>query len=210
MKHDNVPDTRSRILEAAVDEFSEKGKYGARMQAIADRAGINKAMIHYYFTDKETLYESVFQFFFSDLFGKFSAIIDEQQSFENKLERLIAAYIDMLSANERIVRLMQREFADKGKTVKKAIRKLSQSGSVFFPEVIRELIDQAKADGVVRNVDTVQTLISIVGMSVLFFVGRPIIETIWDIKPENQREFLEARKKSIVDMILNGLLVSER
>ncbi len=60
----NKIDTESRILEAAQKIFQKKGLYGARMQEIADEAGINKALLHYYFKNKQLLFEAVFKVFF--------------------------------------------------------------------------------------------------------------------------------------------------
>lgn len=61
--------TKEKIIEAAYKEFAEKGFDGARMQKIAERAKINKAMLHYYYKDKETLYETVIEHF-HNLFDK--------------------------------------------------------------------------------------------------------------------------------------------
>ena len=85
MKKEISYDTKERILTAAIEVFTDKGKYGARMHEIADRADINKAMLHYYFTDKDTLYEKSFEYIFTNLFIRVADIIDEEVTFLDKI-----------------------------------------------------------------------------------------------------------------------------
>jgi len=81
-KKDN---TRDRILMASKNVFQSKGMAGARMQDIADEAGINKALLHYYFSSKEKLFEVIFKEAFAQFFPKINANITLQR-FEPSLQ----------------------------------------------------------------------------------------------------------------------------
>jgi TetR/AcrR family transcriptional regulator len=205
MNNEISHDTKERILKAAIDVFIEKGKYGARMQEIADRAEINKAMLHYYFTDKNTLYERSIEYIFTNLFLKIEGFLEKERTSVDKIGRFVDIYIDFLAENVGITRIFAREMADGGYVFKKVMRNLTQKSGFFTPLTLMDIIDNSKESGEIRDVDTVQTIISIVGMSLFYFIGKPVVDTIWNIGPENQDDFIRARKKSIIDLIHHGL-----
>jgi len=198
-------DTKERILKAALEVFTEKGKFGARMQEIADRADINKAMLHYYFTDKDTLYEKSLEYMFSKLFSRLISTFDVDTPFPEKVKQLINTHIDFLFENTGFPRIITRELADGGEVFKKVIRDLIKSGPIAIPETFINHINKAKENGEIRDVDTEQVIISILGMNVFYFIAKPVIDVIWNIQPENQKKFIENRKQSIVDFIVHGL-----
>lgn len=94
--------TEEKILEAAKEVFIEKGNDGARMQEIADKAGINKSLLHYYYRTKEKLFESVFKFAFSQFAPKFLNTFNTGEDFFTQLRKFIDIYIDLISKNSFI------------------------------------------------------------------------------------------------------------
>jgi len=167
-------------------------------------------MLHYYFTDKDTLYEKSLEYIFTNLFLRITDIIDEEETALDKINKFVDIYIDFISENIGIARFIAREMADGGQVVKKVIKKLTKQENIFIPLRFIDIIDKAKRDGEIRNVDTVHTLISILGMSIFYFIGKPVIDTIWKIKPEDQESFIRARKESIIDFINHGLRMQEK
>ena len=95
-KNDN---TKERILISAKKVFLLKGMAGARMQDIADEAGINKAMLHYYFQNKEKLFEVIFQESLSMFFPKITGIINADESLFGKIENFCKVYIEQMQKN---------------------------------------------------------------------------------------------------------------
>jgi AcrR family transcriptional regulator len=95
----NRPSAEARILLAARHVFMTKGMSGARMQDIADEAGINKALLHYYFKNKERLFDVIFRDASSVFFPKITGIIESTDTLEKKLEKFCCAYIDMMLQN---------------------------------------------------------------------------------------------------------------
>ena len=205
MKREISHNTKERILTAAIEVFTDKGKYGARMQEIADKAEINKAMLHYYFTDKDTLYEKSFEYIFTNLFLRVADIIDEEVTFLDKIGKFVDIYIDFIAENIEITRIILRDMADGGQVFKKVMKKLTQQENFFIPLKLKYIIDKAKKNGEIRDVDTVQTIISIIGMSIVYFIGKPVMDVVWNIKPEEYKSFIKARKESVIDFIVHGL-----
>jgi AcrR family transcriptional regulator len=91
------PDTEQRILDAAHAVFIRRGTAGARMQDIADEAGVNKALLHYYFRSKSRLADAVFQRVASRIFGRLSETAGSDMDLDEKVRRIIAIYLDQLS-----------------------------------------------------------------------------------------------------------------
>src|SRR5688572_8169650 len=92
-------ETEQRILEAARAVFIRRGTAGARMQEIAAEAGVNQALLHYYFRSKDRLSAAVFEQFAARLFPAVIQILGGDSSLEEKIDRVIAAYLENLERN---------------------------------------------------------------------------------------------------------------
>jgi len=99
MTNPREPDTVSRILEAARKVFLEKGMAGARMQQIADEAGINKALLHYYFRSKEQLFRQVFEEALADMLPKVHAAVLQPMRVQDKLKTFVRVYFEQVRAH---------------------------------------------------------------------------------------------------------------
>ncbi|MFC1724031.1 TetR/AcrR family transcriptional regulator [candidate division KSB1 bacterium] len=208
MKKEIPADAKERILAAAIDVFIEKGKYGARMHEIAKKADINKAMLHYYYTDKDTLYEKSLEYIFTKIFMTVEQAFKKDIAIENKIKNFISIYIDFLAENVRITRLIMREIIDGAPVIKRIIGGfVTEENWLFSPVTIKMILDEAKSKGEIRDVDSIQTIISVLGMSVFYFLSKPVMDEIWNIKTEDCDEFVQKRKESIIDLVLNGIKV---
>ena len=96
MKKSKDENTEEQILEAAISIFQTKGMDGARMQEIADKAGINKAMLHYYYRSKKLLFEAVFKNAFSLLAPQLNNILNDDSSIEEKIKSFTSNYITFI------------------------------------------------------------------------------------------------------------------
>src|SRR3954470_16415970 len=92
-------DTENRILLAARAVFMRRGTAGARMQEIAEEAGVNQALLHYYFRSKEGLSAAVFQQFAARLFPALIQTLGSDALLDEKIDRIVALYLDNLSLN---------------------------------------------------------------------------------------------------------------
>src|SRR5437667_10064035 len=95
----NDGETETRILDAARAVFIRRGTAGARMQEIAAEAGVNQALLHYYFRSKERLSDAVFQQMASRLFPAVVQVLGGELSLADKIDRIVALYLENLSAN---------------------------------------------------------------------------------------------------------------
>jgi len=208
MEKDETLTTRDKILRTAQQIFIDKGKDGARMQEIADQAGVNKAMLFYYFNNKELLYLEVLRSIVGRLFQKVNEVVISEHEPKKKLEQLVEAYMNFLIENEGLPRIMLREIASGGETIGKIFNETLSQGENPISVKIHSMIENSIREGQFRKVDPVQTIISIVGMCVIYFIANPLLRHIFSFKDIDQKKFIEDRKKHIVDLLQYGLICS--
>ena len=197
--------TSEKIIKAACRVFAEKGLSGARMHQIAKTAGVNQALLHYYFGSKEKLYQEVIYRVFLEIFSKLSGYFQNSEPIDVSFKKFIHAFIDILRNHPELPRLIISEIIEGARNITPALDRVFQELGSKPPAFLIPLIESAAAQGLIRQVDPMQTVISIVGMCVFYFVGKPIIQFVWD-GPKDEARFLEERKDAIIDLVLHGLL----
>jgi TetR/AcrR family transcriptional regulator len=198
--------TEEKILQTAMTVFLEKGKHGAKMQEIADRANINNAMLHYYFRNKEKLYKNIFRMVFSKIFGRLEKIFIENERFSDALRLFIDAYIDFVNHNPQIPMFILRELSYKGNDLKEIVAELMNENNFPLPGTFIESLNKSIKKGEIRAVDPFQLLITIIGACLFFFIAEPVLSTVINkSKDFNREQFIEQRKKAILDQLLNGI-----
>jgi TetR/AcrR family transcriptional regulator len=204
-KMEDIKDSRTKILLAARKVFVEKGKDGARMEQIAETAGVNKAMLHYYFTSKDLLYEEVFRDVFTTIFPMILSIINSTDRFRHKIERMIEEYIRFLSDNPEFPRLMGSELGRGGTTLKKIMSE-PQLQSILQRELpFISMIKQGVAKKEIKQVDATQTIVSLMGLIIFPFLARPLLESFLPIPQKDYASFLAERKKHIIKILDGGI-----
>lgn len=200
-----VKDSRAKILLAARRVFVEKGKDGARMEQIAETAGVNKAMLHYYFTSKDLLYEEVFRDVFKTIFPLIFSIITSKDPFRNKVERMIDHYISFLSENPEFPRLMGSELGRGGITLKKIVGTGDLTALMQHEIPLVDMVKQGIKAGEIKSVDASHTIVSLMGMILFPFLAQPLLEMLLSIPTDNYASFLKARKKQIMKILDGGI-----
>src|SRR5579862_1645746 len=159
-------ESRAAILKAAAREFAEHGIAGARTDAIAKEAHVNKALLYYYFEDKETLYGAVLDEAFSGLKSAVFRVLDSDQPPREKILSYAGAYFDFIASNQLYPRLMQREMMRAGdgesQIIDKVVKNYIQPIFIRVSEVMREGI----ADGEFRPVNPAHFVPSVIAMIV--------------------------------------------
>jgi AcrR family transcriptional regulator len=198
--------TKEKILDAAQEVFADTGLNGARMQKIADKAGVNKAMLHYYFKSKRYLFRKVFELIAPRMFPKVLGIIKEDTSLEEKIRILVNNYSEFLRNNPEIPLLiigeLHRHPEEFGRSFVRAIDTLD-----FDPvEILQNDIDKGVAEGKYRAIDARELLVNILSLCILPIGGRKVIEKfIFDDNPEQYDKFLESRKYTVAEFIINAI-----
>ncbi len=181
--------TEEKIKEAARKVFTQKGYAATRTRDIAEEAGINLALLNYYFRSKEKLFEIVIMEKMQILFGKIAPIImDANTSIEEKVEQVAEHYIDTLLANPDIplfvlgeIRNNPDKFANLVKT------KTNLTDSVLFKQLAERRPD----------VNPLHFILNMLGLVVFPFIGKPLIQLITGMKPEQAFALMTERKKLI-------------
>jgi len=209
MKQLDFKEKKKRILDTAVEEFIEYGYDGTHMQRIAEKSGLNKSIIYYYFESKENLYEEVLSSIFYKAFSNVDIILNKNMEFKKTLAYLVENYITFLNQNTSLLRIMMWENASGGEHIKRLMEKRGSDSVFNMPEKLLRLLEDTIKRGKLRHVDATQTIISIIGVCAFYFITKPSNQIIWQISPESEAEFIGQRKKAIVDLILHGLLPEE-
>jgi len=200
-------ESRAAILEAAAHEFAAHGIAGARTDAIAREARVNKALLYYYFKDKETLYGAVLDNAFSGLRAAVFQALDTALPPREKMLAYAGAYFDFIASNQLYPRLMQREMmrARDGQSlhIDKVIKNYIQPIFARVSGVMREGI----ARGEFRPVNPVHFVPSMVAMIVFYFSSAPMMQKIVGFNPLAPERIAE-RRAAVLDFISAALFTS--
>ena len=199
---DNDKQTEEKIFEAATDIFVEKGMDGARMQDIATHAGINKALLHYYFRTKDQLFNTVFEMIARKIFKKFAPVFDENLSLEEKIRFFFKEHISFLQENPRLPGFLLNEVNRNPARIKKLLK------NVDFDNIWFKLYDQHKEELKKYNITQAtmpQLMISIAAISVFPFAAKGILEGILEKLGLNFNEYMEERKEFAAEFVINAI-----
>lgn len=179
--------TEERIFEAATSEFELKGMDGARMQDIADRAGINKALLHYYYRTKDKLFGAVFDKLAEKMFAKFAAVFELDLPLEEKISYFFREHISFLEKNPKLPLFILREIHRNPELLQKFMDKV---------DLGRIQNEMSKNLDLENNTDKemAHLMVSIISLSVFPVLARPIIEGILVRQGLDYKEFIEERK----------------
>lgn len=196
--------TRDRIFRAASDIFEEKGYDGARMQEIADRAGINKALLHYYLRTKEHLFAAVFQVLLKKMFEKIISIFMEDISFKEKIRKYFDQHIEILIKNPKLPIFLLNEISHNPDLMKGLRETLpyDQMRNVVYHKHAKEL----KGYGIKKD-DMPQFMMTVVSLSVFPFAARDVIKMMIPEVGDNKKfiEFMRDRKEFAADFVITAL-----
>ena len=190
-----------KILSSASREFAKYGLAGARVDRIAARAKVNKAMIYYYFRSKENLYQTVIDQHLSKIRKLAKGIVITEADPELIFQRWAGLYGELFENREEIVPIFLREVASGGKRMNQALARVLTEERLV--EKLEEVMKEGKRKGLFREVDTKQAIISFVGMNIYYLIMSPIVNSGLDIK--DQKDFQRKRQKEVVDLFLHGL-----
>lgn len=206
-ERNNPNDTESRILQAAENEFFEKGYAGARTASIAEAAGVTHAMLHYYFRTKDKLFERIVSEKISILGNIIiSAIGDEDLTLEDRIRQGIERHFDFIAANRDLPKFIVNEVLTRPDVVEMMKCNLQNIVNNLLNSLQHE-IDAYAAKGLSRQVNARMLLIDIVSLNVFPFMAAPIVLGAIGDSYNSYDEFLALRKTENVETILNKLKI---
>lgn len=201
MMTDKQKETEEQIFEAAQRIFQRSGYAGARMQEIADEAGINKSMLHYYYRSKDKLFQAVFQEGLKSLFPLILKVLNADMALRPKVEKLVETYYDLLLANPHLPQFVIHEMNQHPER----FREFVQSQGVRVPEKFIHQIQAEVASGSMKEINAVEFIINIVSLCLFPFVAHNMVEVIFDMDDSAFRAFIKRRKKTLPGFILNAV-----
>ena len=190
--------TEEKIYEAARQIFLIKGMDGTRMQEIADEAGMNKALLHYYFRNKENLFKAVFKDIFTKFINKVRDTLFSDVPAKEKVNVFIDNYIDFIQANPYVPQFIINEI-NRNPQVLKAL--MFESG--IEPQKCWNCFVMKFNQVICQNQIPEHIVISLLGMLVFPFIARPLLQMIYfNDDQEAYSQFLNERKEIVRNMIL--------
>ncbi len=199
-------ESRASILKAAVSEFAEHGIAGARTDAIARAAHVNKALLYYYFKDKNALYEAVLDHVFSGLRARVMPVLESKLPPRQKMLQYLGTYFDYIAANPRFPRVVQGEWMRSGAGAARMQRVARQYFRPIFGKLVGVLQEGITA-GEFRPVNPMDFLPSVAAIIVFYFSAAPLMKTLMKVDPLSEQRIRE-RRAFVLDFISQALFVS--
>jgi len=197
-------ESRAAILKAAVAEFAEHGIAGARTDAIARAAHVNKALLYYYFEDKDALYEAVLNHVFSGLRARVMPVLESELPPREKMLEYLGAYFDYIAANPRFPRVVQGEWMRAGA---KGSARMHRVAKEYFAPIFGKLVEVLREGieaGEFRAVNPMDFVPSVVGAIIFYFSAAPLMKTLMNVDPLSEERIRE-RRAFVLDFISAAL-----
>jgi len=202
-------DTEKRILDAAHVVFLRSGTAGARTQEIAAEAGVNSALLHYYFRSKERLAEAVFQRAAGELFPVVVSILRSERPLDEKVRRVIAIELDRLTRTPYLPAYIISELAYHPERIHSLLAALTGSRPEALGQTVAETIQaQIRAEvraGRMRPIATEQFLVNLLSLCIFPFAAQPMLAGLLGLDGERFARFIRDRKRELPEFFMRAL-----
>lgn len=205
------PSTEAKILDAARRVFTRSGTSGARVQDIAAEAGVNQALIHYYFGSKDALAERVFRESAQMLVRAFTPRLRPEMTLEELIREFVTGYIDAVRQAPFIPGYVLSEAQQHPERLEGLVRAAtgnlpSEVAGMALPLIQRLLAEEVKA-GRMRPTPPAQLLVNVMALAVFPFLARPVLGAALGFDDARFQQFLDERREELPRFILNALRV---
>jgi AcrR family transcriptional regulator len=197
------PEARAKILAAAERLFAERGLTGVAIRELASEAGVNGAMIHYYFGNKDGLYDAVIENAASKVRSLIADATDSDASVKERLTSFVGAYAEYILSHPNLARILSREMLSGGQHFMKLIQKYAPANY----GLLREAMSEGVHRGEMRKIDIDLAPISLMGMILVFQFMRPFISSgLGNIQYDER--FIKRLSNHTIDLFLNGASIA--
>jgi AcrR family transcriptional regulator len=193
--------TENQILNAAKKVFQAKGMDGARMQEIADKAKINKAMLHYYYRSKQLLFEAVFKNAFALLAPQLNTILNDDSSIEDKVRNFTSNYISFIIKHPYLPAFIIQELNRNPEFI---LKLKDQKG---FPNIdkFKKQVTLEIKQGILKPIKSEQLFINILALNIFPFVASPLVKAFTNIDNKEFKQLMNDRKTGVAEFIINSI-----
>jgi AcrR family transcriptional regulator len=193
--------TEEKILAAARKIFLNKGMDGARMQDIADEAGINKALLHYYFRSKDKLFEQIFLEVASSMLPRIFSIFQSDDTLFTKIEKFCDTYITQEIKTPYVPIFILNEV---NRQPQAFLKKVLGNTSPPVEKLLQQIKQETKA-GLIKPIDPLQLLLNTLSLCIFPFLASPMIQLLTGMEAKNFRALMEERKKLVPQLIIESI-----
>jgi TetR/AcrR family transcriptional regulator len=193
--------TEERILQAARNVFIKHGWAGARMQDIADEAGINKALLHYYFRSKDKLFETIFAEVAARFLPQVNSILNSDLSLFDKISAFCEEYMDNVAKNPFIPLFVINEM---NRQPREFLKKLFKTDKPRLEKFFGQL-NEAIRNKEIKPVDPFDLLINTVSLCVFPFLAKPLFQLLSGTSEAQFRSIIEERKRTVPGLIIDSI-----
>jgi len=202
-----IKNVKDLILKTAAKEFLGYGFSGTRMQTIADKAGINKALLHYHFSSKEELYHKILKAHFEGLISSMLEIFESDEEFEPWLRRVISRLVNETATKPHLSRFLIWELSSSATHLPRLfIEMLAERSDTLIPQRIASKLQQAG----LRDYPAHQVLFNLHALCIYPSMARPLLEQILGKKVYSSKDFIAQREEEIFELIKHGILLRKR
>ena len=194
--------TEELILQEARKAFTQKGLAGARMQDIADKAGINKALVHYYFKSKENLFTIIFEQEFGKFFSHLATVLSADIPLFEKIEQVVSLDIERLSQYPDIALFVINELSHNPDRMTKRFK---QMGTENILAIFQQQINSEVKKRTIKKITAQQLLINIQSLSVFPILAKPMIKKVMQLTEKQYQEMIQLRKKEVAAFIISAI-----
>jgi len=201
--------TRARILDAAVREFSENGLAGARTEQIAEIAGVNKALLYYYFKSKEALYKASLEAVAQRVLEMSLSALRADRTPGEQIVQFALNHFDRIHSQRAFQSLMQHEMVRLHRGEENSFSSIVEK--VFRPMMLRlrDLLAEGMRSGELVHADEWQVVYAALGANVFYFLSAPVVGIMSDTNPLT-REAMEFRRKMSVEFLGASLFTDRK
>jgi TetR/AcrR family transcriptional regulator len=208
-KSDRDGATERRILDAARTVFMRRGTSGARMQEIAEEAGVNQALLHYYFRSKDGLSEAVFREAAGRLVPAVASVLESDDSLERKVEQFVHLYIDTVRKTPFLPGYILAEMHHHPERLPALAASVAGGLPAARTKTLRRRLDAElrarAAAGTMRPIEAEQFLINVLALCVFPFVARPMLGVVFGMDESAFERFLDERRAELPGFIFNAV-----
>ena len=196
--------SREAILRAAAAEFAAEGRAGARMQAIARAARVNKALLYYYFEDKDALYGAVLDQYLQPLFQQLTAVLDGPASPGDRILSYARVHFNAIAESPQYARLFQGEMMSAGRGMSAHLSRIVEDFSRPLSLRLVATLNEGIRCGAFRGIDPAQFIPSMLGTIVFYFAAAPVMHRLRGEDPLSSAA-IAARRAAVLDQIAAAL-----
>ena len=203
MKNEET-NTELAILKAAEELFLEQGFEQTTTKQIAQRAGCNQALLHYYYRTKDNLFVQIFEEKAKFIATHFLDINLTAQTLEERISQMVELHFELFRKNPRLVPFLLKEVLSDPVRVAPILDKIKQYMVKIFGKIDEALHEEIEK-GAARPVSTLNVILTLVSLDMAPFIIAPVLQRVLDLTDEQLDEQLDKRKPEVVEILLRQI-----